>query len=83
MEEYKKPLIVKELDIPVPQNGEVLIRVESAPINPSDLSFLNGFYSSQKQPPCTPGFEGSGVVIQSGGGFMGWSLNGKRVAFSP
>jgi len=29
-----------------------------------------------------PGGEGSGTVISSGGGFYGWSLVGKRVAFA-
>jgi NADPH:quinone reductase len=32
--------------------------------------------------PCIPGFEGSGLVVQSGGGFMGWKNGGKRVSFS-
>jgi NADPH:quinone reductase-like Zn-dependent oxidoreductase len=27
------------------------------------------------------GFEGSGVVVESGGGVMGWSLKNKKVAF--
>lgn len=68
LEEFKKPAELKEIPIPVPKDGEVLIRVESAPINPSDLSFLKGHYSSNKPLPCVPGFEGSGVVVASGGG---------------
>jgi NADPH:quinone reductase-like Zn-dependent oxidoreductase len=31
--------------------------------------------------PLTPGTEGSGTVVQNGGGVYGWSLVGKRVAF--
>jgi len=27
------------------------------------------------------GFEGSGTVMSSGGGLIGWSLIGKKVAF--
>lgn len=30
--------------------------------------------------PLSPGWEGSGVVVAYGGGFMGWRLIGKRVA---
>lgn len=30
--------------------------------------------------PFTPGWEGSGTVIQSGGGLIAWRLVGKRVA---
>jgi len=58
----------------------VLIKVESAPINPSDLGFLRGSYSSGKKLPTTPGFEGSGTVVLNGGGIMGWALVGKKVA---
>lgn len=54
--------------------------MESAPINPSDLSFMKGNYSSKKTLPCTPGFEGSGVVVENGGGLLGWKVTGKRVA---
>ena len=28
------------------------------------------------------GFEGSGIVVESGGGLMGWSIMGKKVAFA-
>lgn len=27
------------------------------------------------------GFEGSGLVVENGGGIMGWSLMNKKVAF--
>ena len=70
--------------IPVPQRGQVLIRVEYSVINPTDIYLLKGLY---KHPmikfgyPYTPGFEGSGIVVGYGGGLLGWSLQGKRVAF--
>lgn len=67
LEDFKTPASLKVIEIPVPRNGEVLIRVESAPINPSDLAFLKGHYSSNKPLPCVPGFEGSGVVVSNGG----------------
>ena len=76
-------LSVKEVPIPKPQDGEVLIKVMAAPINPSDLIFLHlGEYEGKKI-PATPGFEGSGIVVESGGGVMGWGMMNKRVAFSP
>ena len=71
---------VQEIPIPVPQAGEVLVRVESSPINPSDGAFLLGLYNSDKGYPCVPGFEGSGTVISNGGGILGWRLVGKKVA---
>jgi NADPH:quinone reductase-like Zn-dependent oxidoreductase len=53
----------------------------AAPINPSDLLYLGGNYTHQKKLPSTMGFEGSGTVVASGGGMMGWSIKGKKVAF--
>jgi NADPH:quinone reductase-like Zn-dependent oxidoreductase len=68
-------------EIPVPRKGEVLIKVEATVINPSDTYFMRGFYSGEFSYPLIPGSEGSGTVISSGGGLMGWSIVGKRVAF--
>lgn len=62
------------------KNGEVLIRMHSASINPSDLMFLRGLYGIKKKLPVVPGFEGSGQVVASGGGFYGSYLKGKNVA---
>lgn len=73
-----------QLDRPVPGKGQVLIKVEAAPLNPSDLYCMEGKYDDigKINYPFTPGWEGSGTVIQNGGGIMGWRVNGKRVAFS-
>lgn len=53
----------------------------AAPINPSDLACYEGNYEQQKKLPTIMGFEGSGIVVENGGGMMGWSMVGKRVAF--
>lgn len=63
--------------------GEVWVKVKAAPINPSDLAMLAGTYPHQKSYPFTPGLEASGIVVASGGGFIGNYLLGKRVACSP
>jgi NADPH:quinone reductase-like Zn-dependent oxidoreductase len=34
----------------------------------------------RKNLPTTPGWEGAGTVVESGGGLLGWYLKGKRVA---
>jgi len=53
----------------------------AAPINPSDLALYDGHYSQQKKFPTIMGFEGSGIVVENGGGVMGWGLVNKKVAF--
>ena len=73
---------VETVEIPHPATGEVLVKVEASPINPSDIGFLKGFYSCNKPYPSIAGFEGSGTVVANGGGLLGWSLVGKRVGFA-
>lgn len=73
-------LEVVEKEIPKPRKGQVLIRLAFSPINPSDLAFLTGRYGIQKPFPTVPGFEGSGTVVESGGGFYANYLKGKKVA---
>lgn len=67
LEEYGKPLQLKEVPIPKLKKNEVLIKIECSPLNPMDLSFIKGSYSSVKKLPATPGFEASGTVVASGG----------------
>ena len=76
-----RSLHVEERDIPTPGPGEVLIRVEAAACNPSDLLFLTGSYVSAKDLPSAPGWEGAGTVVAAGPGLFGGFLNGRRVAF--
>jgi NADPH:quinone reductase-like Zn-dependent oxidoreductase len=51
----------------------------ASPINPSDLFMVRGVYGKQPPLPCTPGFEGVGVV-EEGHGLLAWRVKGKRVA---
>src|SRR5262245_22287952 len=73
-------LAVKDIPKPSPKSGEVLVRMLASPINPSDLMMERGVYSYSPTLPATPGFEGVGVVEESGGGVIGWYQKGKRVA---
>lgn len=48
------------------KEGEILIKVEAAPINPSDQYLATGNYGIKEllqEPPIGVGFEGSGVVV--------------------
>jgi NADPH2:quinone reductase len=73
-------LRLAEIDRPEPRRGEVLVRMHAAPCNPADILYLEGRYGIDRPLPATPGFEGSGVVVASGGGLLGRWLVGKRVA---
>src|SRR5260221_4219463 len=76
-------LTLREIPVPHPQAGQVLIRMAAAPINPSDLGALSGTsYRGKRQFPFTPGLEGSGTVVETGAGLMPRLLNGRRDACS-
>lgn len=81
----KKMVEVITMPTPKPEKGEVLIRVEACPINPSDENFAIGTYGKKGElhikPPIVPGFEGSGVVVALGEGAPSALLN-QRVGFA-
>jgi NADPH:quinone reductase-like Zn-dependent oxidoreductase len=73
-------LKVQERPTPSPRRGQVLVRIEATPCNPSDLLLLQGKYGALKKLPTVPGWEGAGAVVASGGGLYARWLVGKRVA---
>ena len=75
-----RALRVVRRPVPRPRRGQVLVRIEAAPCNPSDLLFLQGRYGVRKTLPAVPGWEGAGTVVVSGGGFLARRLVGRRVA---
>ncbi len=73
-------LKVVEKNIPQPKSNELLIQIEAAPCNPSDIAFLRGMYNIVKPLPSTLGFEGSGLVVDAGDSPEAKKLLGKRVS---
>ena len=81
---FNEDLAVEDLEVPRPVKGEILVKIDSAPINPSDWAFLRGLYASPKKLPVVAGFEGSGIVMATGNDFFSRRLLGKKVAlFAP
>lgn len=80
--EYGGKPTVGEVPVPKLKNNWVLIKVEAAPINPSDQSFMNGTYGLKKNLPCVAGFEGAGTVVATKG-LLSWFLYsiGDKVSF--
>lgn len=75
-----QPLELREVPVPRPKSGEVLVRLVASPINPSDLSMLKGAYGLGWPYPLIPGLEGAGHVVASGGGLMARLAVGRAVA---
>ena len=73
---------LETVPVPVPRNGEVLIRVVASPVNPSDYGkFKKDLAPDAEWKPIPMGNEGSGVVVASGGGIFANGLVGKSVGF--
>lgn len=70
-----------DVDMPEPAEGQVRVKISLASINPSDEMFIQGLYGQPRQAGRPAGFEGVGVVEESGGGQIADGLQGMRVAF--
>ena len=57
-----------QIPIPEPGKDQVLVKMHSIPINPSDLLFMKGLLQTPLVHPFTPGWEGSGEVVKAGPG---------------
>jgi len=61
-------LRLEEVPTPVPVEGEVLVRIQAAGVNPYETYVRAGAYRTLPALPYTPGVDGSGVVTQAGPG---------------
>lgn len=69
-----------EVALPEPGPNEVRVKVIAAPINPSDIMFVQNLYGIRPQLPSGAGFEGVGVVDAVGEGVQ--IPTGTRVSFT-
>lgn len=74
-------LTVRNLPVPVPGKGEVLVRMAASPVNPSDLARMKYLTPTEKK-QFIAGIEGSGTVVAHGGGLLPSLWMGRRVACS-
>lgn len=65
--EYKKPMVVDEIELEGPREKEVLVQFKAAGLCHTDLSIINGVIR-MPPPPCIPGHEGTGIVQEVGPG---------------
>ncbi len=61
-----RPLLIEELDLDPPGEGEVLVRIGAAGLCHSDLSVMNG--SRPRPVPMALGHEAAGEVVEAGRG---------------
>lgn len=76
-------LALRDIPMPNPAAGEILLHVQARSINPSDLAFIRGGYGIRPKLPSGAGFEAMGVVSGHGEGITAQDIPlGTRVAFT-
>src|SRR5215475_10512960 len=55
-----------ELERPKPAANEILIEIRTAGVNFAELEMTKGRYQASQKLPFTMGFEGAGVVVETG-----------------
>lgn len=68
-------LHIEDMVPPVCGDSDVLVRVEAAAINPSDVANVQGKFP-HTQFPCTPGRDFAGIVVEGPGEWQGRSVFG-------
>ncbi len=89
-EKYGPPeaLAVKDVPVPVPQAGEVLVRVHASTVNRTDCGFLRGrplivrLFSGLRKPKSTIlGCEFAGEVVEVGEGVKEFAVGSRVIGF--
>ncbi len=78
-ETFGSPEVLRVLEVPLhqPQAGEVLVQVQAATVNPTDLLMLGGSQAARMRdlvPPYIAGMEIAGKVVAIGEGVQGLAL---------
>jgi NADPH:quinone reductase-like Zn-dependent oxidoreductase len=77
-------LYLADVPTPVPAEGQVLVQVKAAGINPGEAKIRDGALHS-RFPATFPSGEGSdlaGVVVQAGPGVIGWSAGDEVIGWT-
>lgn len=75
-------LRVDEIPVPMPGEGQVLIRLEAAGVNFADIGRRTGLYGGGAGLPGTLGLEGAGVVEAAGAGVTAFKPGEQVLALS-
>ena len=66
VERFKEPLVVREVAVPEPPPGRVLVKIAASGVCHTDLHAADGDWPVKPTPPFIPGHEGVGTVIAVG-----------------
>jgi L-iditol 2-dehydrogenase len=79
----KEDVCIESIPIPVPADGEIIVRVAAALTDGTDLKvFRRGYHARMLQPPCVFGHEFAGTVSAIGSGVTNFSVGDRVVALN-
>ena len=65
---FGQPLVIDELAVPEPKEGQALVKIKASGVCHTDLHAAYGDWPVKPTPPFIPGHEGAGVVAALGAG---------------
>jgi alcohol dehydrogenase, propanol-preferring len=68
VEQFGKPLVLREWDVPTPGAGQILVKTEACGVCHTDLHAARGDWPLKPTLPFIPGHEGIGLVVGIGAG---------------
>jgi len=68
VEKFGQPLVVREIAVPEPGPGQVLVEIVASGVCHTDLHAADGDWPVKPTLPFTPGHEGAGIVVALGRG---------------
>ena len=65
---FRAPLVIEEMAVPNPKDGQILVKYEATGVCHTDLHAASGDWPVKPNPPFVPGHEGVGFVAGVGAG---------------
>jgi propanol-preferring alcohol dehydrogenase len=81
VEQFGKPLVIREVPVPAPGPGQALIEIIATGVCHTDLHAAEGDWPVKPTPPFIPGHEGAGIVVALGSGVTDLKI-GDRVGIA-
>lgn len=68
LDRFAEPLVLREIDIPTPGPGQILVKTEACGVCHTDIHATKGDWPLKPVPPFIPGHEAIGLVAATGAG---------------
>lgn len=79
---YDQPLALRDVEMPTPAPGEVLIRIQACGLNFADTLLIKGTYQEKPKLPFAAGMELAGRIEGIGEGVAGLEVGQRVVAYN-